>query len=517
VTTTSAGVDRVPGSARVRRPAAWPWALLWAAVAAATALLVRLPGPAMLDPDEYASALDFRYLISGRRLGELLLSTPKPLLTVVYGLAWNLTHDWRACTLLAVAAFALAVTALSRALARLAGAAGAVAVAPALLGSGALLLQVSRANSVIWALAGWAVTLDALARPRPRWGLAAAALLLAALARAEGWLLLVPAAVLGVIAWRRGERRALWLLLPLAAPALWFGHDLLLAADPLYSMKVPEHYTNLVSGRGAISPPRWLELVGRRYWSTPALAGLALLGVAWLVRRHAWLWLCGLGVVTAGTLALFGVEAWRGTYISFRYYDPADAGVRVLAAIGAAVLATAAAALLGRVAARRRMPPASAVAAVLACVAVAAACWPLAPVRQGVLRPMDAASRFSRNTTTALAVLRPVAQRPGTVVVVPTAQRARMAVELGLPLERVRDLFVATLTEPLERALTGSAAVYHDSGGDQPRPRFTPLERTAPGRMGSLALTPLRTDPSSGLYVLQVRPAAEDLAATPSD
>src|SRR6266511_2035672 len=238
----------------------WPWLGLWAVVAVVVGALVRVLGPAVLDPDEYAAALYFDDLVHGRRLQEFLLSAPKPLLTLVHGVAWAVTHDWRAGTALTVAAFALAVTALARAAGRLAGGAAgplagvpaALAVVVAMVGSGALILQVARGNSVIWALSGWAVALDALARPRRRWGLAATALLLAALARAETWLLLPPAALLGLLAWRRGDRRALLLLVPLAAPLLWLGHDYLLAGDALYSLKVPERYTDLISGRQVI-------------------------------------------------------------------------------------------------------------------------------------------------------------------------------------------------------------------------------------------------------------------------
>src|SRR6266540_2585209 len=437
----------------------WPWLGLWAVVAVVVGALVRVLGPAVLDPDEYAAALYFDDLVHGRRLQEFLLSAPKPLLTLVHGLAWTVTHDWRAGTALTVAAFALAVAALARAAWRLAGAPAALAVAISLVGSGALVLQVARGNSVVWAAAGWAVALDALARPRRRWGVAAAALLLAGLARAETWLLLPPAALLGLLAWRRGQRRALLLLVPLAAPLLWLG------------------------------------------------------------RRRAWTWLAGLGLITLGTLTLFGLEAWRGTYVSFRYYDPADAGVRVLGALGAAWLATAALARL-----RRREPgrPArpfrdGAAAAGAAAVVMAAACWPLAPVGGGVGPTLDQAARSSRNTASAIRALRPVARSPSAVLVVSGPQRYRVVLELGLPLQRVRDLYLAALDQPLERALAGASAVYHDRGGDQPAARFAPLEVTSLARLGALEVEPLLADPGRGLYVLRIGPARGDLAPSPSD
>jgi hypothetical protein len=508
---------------RATREPVWPWPALLVAVAAVTAALVRLPGPAVLDPDEYAAALYFDDLVHGRRLHEFLLSAPKPLLTLVHGLAWTVAHDWRAGTALTVAAFALAVAALARAAWRLAGAPAALAVAMSLVGSSALVLQVARGNSVIWATAGWAVALDALARPRRRWGVAAAALLLAGLARAETWLLLPPVALLGLLAWRRGDRRALLLLVPLAAPLLWLGHDYLLAGDALYSLKVPERYTDLVSGRQVVPPAAWLGTVARRYARSPLLAALALLGAIWLVRRRAWTWLAGLGVITLGTLILFGIEAWRGTYVSFRYFDPADTGVRVLGALGAAWLATAA---LAR--ARRRGPARPArngsasaipvlVAAGAAGAVMAAACWPLVPVGGGVGSTLDRAVRSSRNTASAIRALRPVAASPASVLVVSGPQRYRIVLELGLPLERVRDLYLGALAQPLGRAVSGAAAVYHDSGGDQPAARFAPLEVTSAATVGAIRIEPLLTDPGRGLYVLRVVPARADLARTPSD
>ena len=93
----------------------WAWPLCWAVLTVALGLLVRLPGPAILDPDEHASVLYFDRLVAGERLEEPLLSAPKPLLTVVHGLAWRAGHDWRLLEAITVAVFALAVVCLARA------------------------------------------------------------------------------------------------------------------------------------------------------------------------------------------------------------------------------------------------------------------------------------------------------------------------------------------------------------------------------------------------------------------
>ena len=482
-------------------------------------LLVRLPGPATLDPDEHAAVLYFDRLVAGERLEEPLLSSPKPLLTVVHGLAWRAGHDWRLLEALGVAAFALAVVCLARAAARLGGPPAGAATALAVAGSGPLVLQAARGNSMVFALAGWSVALDALTRGRgtaepgrdrgaagsdrdrrptgptgPAWGLAAGALLVAGLARAESWLLLPLAAGYGLLAWRRGERRAVLLVLPLAAPLLWLAHDWLLTGDPLYAVRVPGRYTDLVSGRQVVPPADWLALVARRYLADPLLLALAAAGAIWLARRRAWLWLVALAATGIGVLALLGLQAWQGTYISWRYFDPADLAVRLTAAFGAAALATWVAGRLGR----GREAMASAV------LLVGVACWPLAPGDPVVSSTLDRDTRLSANAATAIGVLASVAAEQGTVITASGPQRVRVAVELGLPLERVRDLFLAGRAAPLDQALAGSAAVFHDADGDRPTERFAPLSVTVPRRVGNVELVPLRTDPGRGLYVHRV-------------
>jgi hypothetical protein len=490
-------------------------------VAVAVGLLVRLPGPATLDPDEHAAVLYFDRLVAGQRLEEPLLSSPKPLLTVVHGLAWRLGHDWRLLEALAVAAFALAVVSLARAAGRLGGPPAAVAAALAVAGSGPLVLQAARGNSMVFALAAWGVAVDALTRVRsgparragPAWGLAAGALGVAALARAESWLLLPLAAAYGLLVWRRrGERLAahpLLLLLPLAAPLLWLGHDWLLTGDPLYAVRVPGRYSDLVSGRQVVPPGDWLALVGRRYGADPLLLALAAAGTVWLVRRRAWVWLAALAATGLGVLALLGLEAWQGTYVSWRYFDPADVALRLAAAFGAAALA---AWVAGRLAGRSRAhgPLAATGAAPImaglgAALLVAVACWPLAPADPLVDSTLDRDARLSANTAAAVAALAPVAAEPGTVLAASGPQRVRVAVELDLPLGRVRDLFLAGRAAPLDRALAGTAAVFHDADGDRPAERFAPLSTTAPTRVGRLELVPLRSDPGRGLYVFLVR------------
>jgi hypothetical protein len=457
----------------------------------------------------------------------------------VHGLAWRAAGDWRLLEAVTVAAFALAVVCLARAAGRLGGLPAAAAAVLAVAGYGPLIIQTSHANSVVFALAGWAVALDALTRGArspgggadgagPAWAVAAGALFLAALARSEGWLLLPFAAGYGALAWWRGRRsqrperpgrhgldlgrtglgrgarRAalLLLLLPLAAPLVWLAHDWLLTGDPLYTIRVPGRYTDLVSGREVTPPLEWLAFVARRYADDPLLLALAAVGVVWLLRRRAWAWLVGLGVTVVGIPALLGIEAWRGTYISLRYLHPSDVALRLAAALGAAALVTAIAVrLTGR---GPRAGRTVLLAGLATLVVMQVACWPLGPVDPAVDATLDRDTRLSANAAAAIAVLRPVAAEPGTVVTSSGPQRVRVALELGLPLGRVRDLFLARLNAPLERALQGSAAVFHDADGDRPVRRFAPLTTTTRTRVGSVDLVPLHTDPEAGLYVHRV-------------
>jgi hypothetical protein len=274
--------------------------------------------------------------------------------------------------------------------------------------------------------------------------------------------------------------------------------------------------------------------VGRRYAADPLLCGLAAAGALWLARRRAWVWLAGLGAASVGLLALLGLEAWRGTYISWRYFDPADLAVRLAAALAAGRLAVVLAGRLratlaardrrSRVGAGPDHPTGPAVAggrrlagvvagggaALGAVLLTAAACWPLAPADPRVDVSLDRDTRLSANTATAVGVLRPVAAaEPGSLVTVSGPQRVRVAVELGLPLDRVRDLFLAGRAAPtLDRALAGSAAVFHDADGDRPARRFAPLSVTTPTAVGGVRLVPLHTDVPRGLYVHRVEEPA---------
>ncbi len=89
--------------------------------------------------DSAASVIHFDRIISGQRLEAFVTATPKPLLTVMYGLVHGVIPDWRAISWLAIAGLAVALGLASVLGDRLAGPRAAGFAAIGVLGSAALL------------------------------------------------------------------------------------------------------------------------------------------------------------------------------------------------------------------------------------------------------------------------------------------------------------------------------------------------------------------------------------------
>ena len=505
----------VTGSPARPRPGPIRWlpVLLGVAVTGFAGALTRFGGPALFDPDEYAAALYFDRIVHHQRLETILHSTPKPLLTLVHGISWQAFHTWLLGGALTIAAFAVAVVTLARAAARVSGPTAAVLVVLALAGSTPLLIQVARGNSMIWGIAWLGVAADALAGRAPpdrRWGVAAAALLLAGLSRSEAWMLLPFAAVHGLLAWRRGQRQGLLLLLPLAAPALWFAHDWLLAGDPAYSARMPERYTAAFAGFHPIPYRQWLAVFRHhhvRWW----LDLLALAGVAWLAARRAWVLLAGLAVLFAGVWLELAWYANQGIYISPRYFILPDATVTLAAAFGAA-------GPFDLLAAGSRRPPARPpwrwpagwprrglrlAGVVAAALLLVAAIKPLAPADPTLKGTLDDDTARARRAIVAIQTLRPLVREPDAVILTTSGLRNRIMAELGMRVDRVLDLALVPKGPPGSRwlapALAGASAVVDD--GD---PRYAALEINAPTRIGAVRLVPIRVDPALRLWILRV-------------
>jgi hypothetical protein len=525
--------------------------LLGAAVAVWVGWLTRLGGPTMFDPDEHASALYFDRLVHGRQLEQVVFSTPKPLLTLVHGLGWMLFHDWRVGAVLTVVAFAVGVVTFARTAARVSGSVAAVLTVLLFLGWAEWSLQVARGNSAIWVLACWGVAADALvgrgrspaastpvsalpsdgaaaaispvaaagpdappasAAAGPRWGMAAAALLLAGLARSETWLLLPVPVLFGLLAWRRGERRGLLLLLALLAPALWLLHDELLTGSALFSMHTPSAYTDAYPpGRRVIPLERWVRRFLRSY-SHDRAAILMTMSAAFgavflLLRRRAVGLVLAAGALFVGVWALLGRYAAEGVYISPRFFLLPNLALRGLAVFGLAVPLDL---LLSRLRKERRVVRlgVAGLCVIIGAVALSLLLWPLTPLSDAYRIAQQNGTRRSQIAAAAVQALGPVADEDGTVLLVPSLIRNRITVELDLPLTRVRDDLLTVkvrkgqrFDQQLIRALPSVDAVVIDAHDA----RYAPLTVAAPTRFGADMVVPLRIDQSIGVYVLQVR------------
>jgi hypothetical protein len=510
--------------------------LMGVVAAIVVAVTIQAGGPAMNDPDSAASVLYFRSIVSGHPLDSFVATTPKPLLTLIYGLAWTLTGDWRTLGWVTIAVFAVAVACGAELLRRWAGWAAAAFLVVAVALSPVLALEVSRANSIVWALAGWLAAGLALSAPRPRPWLAGIALLVAFLSRTETIVLILPATVWIVVLALRArpaEARRLtplmlaWLALPIAC-----FHDLLLTGNPLYWLTVPAAYTAIVAPD--FRPLRPLALIGEvvaRYAEMPILAGLSVLGAVRLARRRQWLAVGAIAGLTAGVIALLVVIAWRGVYVTTRYLEQADIGLLVAAAVGSGWLAD----LVASAVASRRAPgdganrgralgTAVAVGIAVAVAAVVAMRDLPSPLGVGLAVELERVRTTSRNADAVRprlaailaaapgdlpppadgpAGLRVVDTRKATVLV-PRTLVNRLLVDLDAPLTRLGDSWLAIRLSGGDPAISPGQVIYHDRAGDLRPELFGPLEIEAPAAWRGFRLAPLIVDTVAGIWVVEV-------------
>jgi hypothetical protein len=333
-------------AALARNP--WGLAAIVGVIAAAVLWLIVQPlAGASNDTDAATTVLYFNRIVHGQHLEALAPTTPKPLLTLVYGLAWMLTGDWRTLTVLTIVAGASVVAMAARLAARFGGTGAAVIVAVGLLAWPDFALEVARSNSFIWGLAFWLLAGVLITADRPRPWLAGLALLAAGLCRTETvWLLgaaFACTAWVGWRAWRSGDRAGLRTAAPLLIGALFIPlaclHDLILTGMPLYWLGVPTSYT--VVAYPDLASVSLVESIKKEivyFRPAAALLVLALIGGAWLVLSRRRAVALALASLAGGVLLTLVVLAWRGIYISTRYYEEADAAILLAAAIGTAAV-----------------------------------------------------------------------------------------------------------------------------------------------------------------------------------
>lgn len=480
-------------------------------------------GPAATDAA--ASVLYFDHLVAGLRLEAFVNTTPKPLLTLVYGSLFALTGDWVAAAWVTVVVTAAGVAMASELARRVAGIEAAVFATVALLGSTALLVETSWGQGLPWAFALWAAAGLALVRPSPRHGITGLFLLLAGLARQETFLILGLATV--ALAWRsvRGPRpgRGAWLVLLgwLSLPLLCL-HDLALTGDPLWWARVSEISASM---RHPLSVRRVLRLnVSHLLGLWPfVVAGMA--GAIVLAWRRSWGVLLGLVAIGPLVSLLTLVLALRRLVVLGHYLDPIDLAVILAASVGAgAILAEA----------RRRVAPAIpaglrhglpvltvAAAAVLAALLSSPFAPASASARAVIGTEADRALRVDAYVPVLREALPAVPLRevpsPGPYatpppdaihVFVPRYQAHRIAGILDVPTSELRWLEPTRVDLGAGYPAAGSL-VYLD-GVLSPStivPETAVLRQSSPTVVDGVRVVPIVADPGRKVWIVRIEPA----------
>jgi len=469
--------------------------------------------------DTQATVVYFERVIHGARLESPLSTTPKPLLTVIFGAAHALTGDWRLIVWLTIAAQAAAAglaVVLGR---RAAGAVVGVTAGLMIAGTSSLIEEAAFGSAVPWALLGWFIAGALLTGPRTRPGLAGVALALAALCRLET--LVIVAIVGAALGWARYGPwppqvprpvvpGRLWLavVVPFASLPAMLLHDWLLTGDPYYWIKVSERYSDAVRAAGTILGPaervRWF--VHRYVDQLPAVM-LGLIGAAALVRDRRWGVLVGLFAMGPGIAWFIVLLAVRDLFAPERYAIPVDLALFLLAAFGFGRIIDVAHRVTSRSPALRPMLTASAFSVGLAAVA-GIGTGPFDQVTVGRITDLRI---LNENTARIIPWLRapegaPASQSPIRWIV-PTAVRPRVTVDLGVPLTSAAGLSLAWI-DPATSPLHAGQIIFHDLRGDKPRGQYGAIEGGRAVQVGSFTLRPLLVSESTGawLYVAVTGP-----------
>ncbi len=493
-------------------------AAVFVASVAVAALVIHpwVAGP--LAFDTAAAVLHFDRIVSGHHLEQPLSTTPKPLLTALYGVIYSATGDWRAISLAALAAWGLCVMSAAVLAWRLGDLVAAVFCAMGLVLSARLLLETSAALASVWALLLWIVAGLAVTSRQPRWGIAGAALGLAALGRLETFgvigLGLVVLAVLrlGPKRWRRPMPGRVWLIsIGLLALPITCVHDLLLTGDPFFWTTVVSRYSAAAESAGRLPN---VEAVARQLaglvLGQAAVSILAVVGAVALAARGRWAVLIGLTALGPGMALALLLLAARHLFVDPRYLVPISVAMTLAAAVGlSAIRVPDLARLLGarltaddaRPAAGRRLAQLGLVSLVVAAIAILGSPT-IGPLDRSVRARIASARHLARTTDLALSPMRAALAGPSAVVIVPVPVRPRVAVDLNLSLVRVgsyRDLRTWAAAAPKPGQL-----ILIDLDPSAPSTAPAEFRLSVPATVAGVRMIPLLSDPADGAWLLQV-------------
>jgi hypothetical protein len=501
-----------------------PIGLFLASVAYAVAL-VRPISSAAIGRDAAAPVIHFERILAGRHLETYIGITSKPLITVINGVLYTISHDWRPVVWAEIAAFALCVVfgwILGR---RVAGLAAGAFVGVGILVSPALVDELAFAHAVPWALLMWLIAGLAVTADRPRYALAGIALAAGATARLEGLLVVALALVVLIAAESMGRLRrrpppprgAYLLLLGFLAIPVMLLHDWLLAGDPLLWAKIAQ--INSDAAPDTVQSPLWvMGWLGLHLMSQAPLVLLAGLGAFQLLRRRSWPLVFGLLALGPGVAAFLVALAIRDVFFSARYAETMDLALLVAAGIGLSAIDVPA--LHASVSRFADSSGRALVASVTAGAIAAAAFAPIGVLDATLRQTVGHEIQLLRDEQRAVEAIRRAlagvpSWRDGTGQL--SGGRPRLLVPARLLEQLIVDLDLSALavarTTPTGvdiskgRLLVGQI-VYHDRLDDVADARYAVLEVDQPTTIGSVRLVPLLADKSRGMWVLRVDPAA---------
>jgi hypothetical protein len=489
------------------------------AAAAFAFALVRPIESASIGPDAAAPVIHFQHILAGHHLEGYLAETPKPLLTLIYGVLYSTTHDWRPIAWASIAAFAMCVALGGLLGHRIGGFASGAFVAVGFAASAALLADMAYAYAVCWALLAWLVACLALTTERPRYAIAGLALMLGTLARLETLIVVVVAAgsLAGAeIVARRSDRlppdrRAYLVLLGFLAIPVMLLHDFLLTGDPFFWAKIAQLNSVGASGiRGPLQIALWLatHLAGEA-----PLLPLAVLGGVVLIRRRQWALVLGLLALGPGVAAFLVYLGARGIFVSARYADSIDLALLFTAGMGLVALD---APLVRRLLTRSFPVLRSRVVVPMVAGSIAGLAFaPFGLLNASVRNTILTEVRLHANEQRAMAAIRVELASPSacltaarasgvpvrSMVIVPARLRVQAVVDLGLPLTEIDRMSGITRVAGVPAP---GQIIYHDRLDAETGKAFTIFEIDHPVTLGAVRLVPLLADPKRSLWVIRV-------------